>query len=94
LPEVADVAWYRESAVTDWRDRVTTSPDVCHGAAYVRGTRIPVSVVLDNRADGLPAEEILVSYPSLTLDDIRAAVAYGAELARERVLDLPRHAAG
>ena len=44
-----------------------------------------------NLADGLPAEEIVASYPSLTLDDIRAAVAYGAELARERVLDLPRH---
>ena len=80
--------------MTDWRDRVTTSPDVCHGAACVRGTRIPVSVVLDNLADGLPAEEILASYPSLTLDDVRAAVAYGAELARERVLDFPRHAAG
>jgi hypothetical protein len=58
-PEVARVAWYPEAAMTDWRDRVTTSPDVCHGAACVRGTRIPVSVVLDNLADGLPAEEIL-----------------------------------
>jgi len=80
--------------MNDWRDRVTTSPDVCHGAACVRGSRIPVSVLLDNLADGLPAEEILASYPSLTLDDVRAAVAYGAELARERVLDFPRHASG
>jgi uncharacterized protein (DUF433 family) len=93
-PDVAGVAWYSKGAMTDWRDRITTSPDVCHGAACVRGTRIPVSVVLDNLAEGLPAEEILASYPSLTLDDVRAAVAYGAELARERVLDFPRHVAG
>ena len=80
--------------MSDWRDRVTTSADVCHGAACVRGTRIPVSVLLDNLADGLPAEEILASYTSLTLDDVRAAVACGAELGRERVLDFPRQAAG
>jgi uncharacterized protein (DUF433 family) len=92
--DVAGVAWYPKGEMTEWRDRVTTSPEVCHGAACVRGTRIPVSVVLDNLADGLSAEEILASYPSLTGEDVRAAVAYGAELARERVLDFPRHAAG
>ena len=72
----------------DWRSRVTTDPAVCHGRACIRGTRIPVSVVLDNLAAGLAPREIIESYPSLTLDDVSAAVAYGAELARERVIDL------
>jgi uncharacterized protein (DUF433 family) len=72
----------------DWRSRVTTDPAICHGQACIRGTRIPVSVVLDNLAAGLAPGEIVQSYPSLTLDDVAAAVAYGAELARERVIDL------
>ena len=70
-----------------WRERITTDPDVCHGQACVRGTRIPVSVVLDNLAAGSAAENIVASYPPLTVDDVRAAVAYGAELARERVIE-------
>ena len=72
----------------DWRSRVTTDPAVCHGQACIRGTRVPVSVVLDNLAAGLSPEQIVESYPSLTLDDVSAAIGYGAELARERVLDL------
>ncbi|XXT21776.1 DUF433 domain-containing protein [Sorangium sp. So ce429] len=72
-----------------WHDRVVTDPAVCHGKACIRGTRVMVSVVLDNLAAGLSPDEIVSSYPSLTLDDVRAAVAYAAELARERILDLP-----
>lgn len=72
----------------DWRSRVTTDPAICHGQACIRGTRVPVSVVLDNLAAGLTPDEILQSYPSLKADDVSAAVAYGAELARERVIDL------
>jgi len=53
-----------------------------------------VSVILDNLAEGVSADEILVSYPSLTAEDIRAAVAYAAELARERVITAPERAAG
>jgi uncharacterized protein (DUF433 family) len=56
----------------------------------IRGTRIPAAVVLANLADGLSAEEILKSYPSLTAAGIRAALAYAADLAQERVLPLPR----
>jgi uncharacterized protein (DUF433 family) len=73
----------------DWRDYITVDPLVCHGQACIRGTRIPASVVLDNLASGLSAAEIVKSYPSLTLEAIRAAVAYAAELARERVLAMP-----
>jgi uncharacterized protein (DUF433 family) len=70
-------------------ERIVADPAICHGKACIRGTRIAVSVVLDNLAAGLSPEEIVLSYPSLTLDDVRAAVAYAAELARERILDLP-----
>lgn len=72
-----------------WREYITVDPNVCHGHACIKGTRIMVSVVLDNLAAGVPQEELLRSYPSLDRESVRAAVAYAAELARERVVDLP-----
>jgi uncharacterized protein (DUF433 family) len=72
-----------------WQEHITVNPSVMHGKACVRGTRIPVAVVLANLADGLSPEEIIRSYPSLTHDAIQAALAYAAELAQERVLPLP-----
>ena len=76
----------------DWRERIVSSPAVCHGQTCIKGTRIPVSVVLDNLAAGLSAEEVLKSYPSLALEDVRAAVSYAAEAARERVMPLRQSA--
>ncbi len=73
----------------DWRDHITSNADVCHGRACLKGTRIMVSVVLDNLAAGLTAEEILDSYPSLTRESLQAAIAFAADLARERVVALP-----
>jgi uncharacterized protein (DUF433 family) len=70
----------------DWKERITVDPFVCHGKACVKGTRIMVSVILDNLADNVSEKEILKSYPSLTPDDIRAAIAYAAELSRERLV--------
>ena len=72
-----------------WRDHITVDPNVCHGQACVKGTRIMVSVVLDNLANGLSPEEIVSSYPSLNQEAVRAAMAYAADLARERVVALP-----
>ena len=72
-----------------WHDRITVDPNVCHGKACIRGTRIMVSVVLDNVAAGLSRDEILASYPSLQPADIDAALAYAAELAREGTVRLP-----
>lgn len=69
----------------DWRTRITTDPAVCHGKACVKGTRIMASVVLDNLAAGQSPEDILQLYPTLRREDITAAIAYAAELARERV---------
>jgi uncharacterized protein (DUF433 family) len=62
---------------------------ICHGQAHIKGTRIPVSVILDNLAAGLPEEDILGEYPTLTHEGIRAAIAYAAELAREEVTRIP-----
>jgi uncharacterized protein (DUF433 family) len=62
---------------------IDIDPAICHGQAHIKRTRIPVSAILDNLAAGLPEEEILVEYPTLTHEAIRTAVAYAAELARE-----------
>jgi uncharacterized protein (DUF433 family) len=73
----------------DWRDYITVDPLICHGQACIRGTRVMVSVILDNLAAGLDPKEILESYPSLTSSSIQAAISYAADLARERVVALP-----
>ena len=62
----------------DWRERIEVDPEVCHGKACIKGTRIMVSVVLDNLAAGLSVDEILGSYPSLCGEDVQAAMAYAA----------------
>ena len=72
----------------DYQDFVSTHPDVCHGQACITGTRIPVSVILDNLAAGLTPEEIIRSYPSLALEAVQAAIIYAAELAREQIVPL------
>lgn len=72
----------------DWRRYITTAPNVMRGAACFRGTRVPVSVVLDNLAANETAERILDQYPSLTREHISAAMAYAAELARERIVQI------
>ena len=67
-------------------ERVISDPTVCHGKACIRGTRVMVSVVLDNLAAGLSVVDIVKEYPSLKAEDVQAAIAYGAELARERIV--------
>ena len=62
----------------DWQEHVSTDPDICHGQACIRGTRIPVPVILDNLAAGRTPEEIVTDYPTLRIEDIRAAMAYAA----------------
>ena len=72
----------------DWHDRTAVDPAVCHGKACIRGTRVQVTVVLDNLAEGLSVEQILAEYPALAPDDVLAALAYAAALARERTAPL------
>jgi uncharacterized protein (DUF433 family) len=69
--------------IAEQRHLIVRDPQVCHGQATVRGTRILVSIILDAMADGMTEDEILAEYPTLTVDGIRAAAAYGAELARD-----------
>ena len=72
-----------------WKERISVDSAVCHGKACIRGTRIMVSVILDNVAAGVPRAEILASYPPIKSEDIDAALAYAAELVREGSIDLP-----
>ena len=73
----------------DWKPHITADPKIMYGAVCFTGTRIPVSVVLDNLADGETPERILDQYPSLKPEHIPAAIAYAANLARERVVPVP-----
>ena len=73
----------------NWRDYISVDPNVMHGVACIAGTRIPVSIILDNLAARVPKERLLAEYPSLTPEAITAALAYAAELAREQNLGLP-----
>lgn len=72
----------------DWHDYIVSDPHLCHGQACIKGTRIPVAVILDNLAAGVSEAELLQSYPSLTPEAIRASLAYAADLAREQLLPL------
>jgi uncharacterized protein (DUF433 family) len=73
----------------DWRERISINPGVCHGKPCVKGTRIWVSLIIDNLAAGATDDQILEAYPGLTKDDVRAALAYAAEMTRERYVDIP-----
>jgi uncharacterized protein (DUF433 family) len=69
--------------------RVSIDPAVCFGKPCIRGTRIWVSLIVDNLAADTPEEEILAAYPQLTREDIRAALCYAAEMTREHVIPIP-----
>jgi len=73
----------------DWKPYINADPQIMHGVACLRGTRIPVSVILDNLASGEPPERILANYPGLKAEHIPAALAYAADLARERIVPIP-----
>lgn len=73
----------------DWRLYIAADPQIMHGAVCFRGTRVPVSVVLDNLAAGESPDSILSEYPTLKAEHIPAAMAYAADLARERIVPFP-----
>ena len=72
--------------------RISIDPNVCFGKPCIRGTRIWVSLILDFLSNQMTIKEILDEYPQLTVDDIYAAIAYGAEMARERYVEIPMEA--
>jgi len=69
-------------------ERISINPNICFGKPCIRGTRIWVSLLLDFLASGATMEEILEDYPQLQREDLLAAIAYGAEMSRERYVDL------
>ena len=70
-------------------ERISIDPGVCLGGPVIRGTRIWVSLIVDNLAEGVPEAELLIAYPQLKLEDIRAALAFAAEMTRERIIPIP-----
>jgi uncharacterized protein (DUF433 family) len=72
--------------MTRWQDHLGSNPNICAGEVCALGTRIPVTVILDNLAEGNDKATILTSYPSLRPEHIEAALAYAAELAHEERL--------
>ncbi len=70
-------------------DRISINPDICFGKPCIKGTRIWVSLILDSLANGMTEQQILEEYPQLTHEDVLAAIAYGAEAARERIIPVP-----
>jgi uncharacterized protein (DUF433 family) len=69
--------------------RISVDPNVSFGKPCIRGTRIWVSLIVDNLADGVSADEILAAYPQLNRDDIRAALAFAAEMTRQQWFPTP-----
>ncbi len=70
-------------------ERITIDPGICGGKPRIKGTRIWVSLVLDLLAGGMTEAELLAEYPQLTHEDMLAAIAYGAEVSRERIVPIP-----
>ena len=66
-----------------WQERIHADPEICHGKPCICGTRIMVSVILDNLAEDLTSREIVDDYPPLTLEDVQAALSYHDAFARQ-----------
>lgn len=72
--------------------RISVDPNICFGKPCIKGTRIWVSLILDFLASGMTIKKILDEYPHLTEEDIRATIAYGAEMSRERYVEVSAEA--
>jgi uncharacterized protein (DUF433 family) len=77
----------------NWRDRIIIDPTIHHGDPCIKGTRVPVSVIAGSLADGDTPEQVIASYPQLTVDDIRAALKFAAEAVNNADF-VPLHPAG
>ncbi len=70
----------------NWKDFISFNPEICHGKAHIKGTRVLISVILDSLAEKLTIDDLLKEYPSLEEKHIYAALQYGAKLAREDII--------
>ncbi|MGQ9556195.1 MAG: DUF433 domain-containing protein [Anaerolineae bacterium] len=73
--------------------RISIDPKVCFGKPCVKGHRVWVSLILDFLASGMTVKDILEQYPDLEEADVLACIAYGAEMARERYIEIPMETA-
>ena len=78
------MSWHPDTNREELLDRISIDPNVCFGKPCVSGHRIWVSLILDLLADGKNVAEILSEYPGLEAADVRACIAYAAEVVRER----------
>ena len=69
-----------------WQDQIVIDPDLHHGDACIKGTRIPVTIIVGSLGDGLTEEEILAAYPQLKTEHIQAALAYAADIMRDELI--------
>lgn len=69
--------------------RISINPNICFGKPCIKGHRIWVSLILDFLASGMTTSELLEEYPQLQIEDIYACLAYGAEMSRERYIEIP-----
>ncbi|MBP0028636.1 DUF433 domain-containing protein [Roseofilum sp. Guam] len=60
--------------MNNWQEQIEINPNICHGKPCIKGTRIMVSVILDNLAEGVTVEEIVADYPPLSQDLVRSAI--------------------
>ena len=70
----------------NWKERISIDPNICHGKPCIKGTRIMVWIIVSCLANGDSIEDIMEAYPGLKREDIQAALAYAAEMTREKVL--------
>jgi uncharacterized protein (DUF433 family) len=82
-----NISW--SDAMKSYLDRISINPRICHGQPCIKGTRVLVSIILDNLAAGIPEAEILDAFPSLKPGDIRAALAFAAEMTKENFVPIP-----
>ena len=73
---------------TDWHTYISVDPEIHHGEPCIKGTRIPVSVIVRSVADGLTHADIIDAYPQLTLESIQVALSYESEMGRERLIKI------
>ena len=74
-------------------ERISVDPEVCHGKACIKGTRVPVHLILEMMAGGEDIDGIIGAYPFLSREDVAAALEYGAVLAKEEIAEVPGEAA-
>jgi len=70
----------------DWKERVVIDPQIHHGDPCIKGTRIPVSIIVGSIADGMSMDEVRAAYPQLSVEDVQAALAYAAEVLRQEII--------